>query len=136
MKVLFVCRSNVGRSQMAAAFFRRFSKNKVDSAGLEVKNDEGDELPPQIIEFMGEVGYDTSKYKRKQLTKNMIQKADKIIMLLTPSERRAYVPKSIRNLPKVTFWNVKDARWTPHSTQVKIRERIRKLVKNLVREIG
>jgi len=136
MKVLFVCRSNVGRSQIAATFFRRFSKNGVDSAGLAVKPSEEGELPPQIIRFMKRGGYDVFKYKRKRLTKDMIRRADRIIILLTPSERRVYVSKFIKNLSKVTFWNVKDPRWSPYSTQVRVHERIKKLVKELVKEIG
>ena len=36
MKVLFVCKGNVGRSQMAEAFYEKYSKNKnVKSAGYD-----------------------------------------------------------------------------------------------------
>ena len=42
MKVLFVCKSNIGRSQMAEAFFNKFSKNhKAISAGISTENHAG-----------------------------------------------------------------------------------------------
>jgi len=36
MKVIFVCRANVGRSQAAQAFFGKLSRHESDSAGTMV----------------------------------------------------------------------------------------------------
>jgi len=37
MKILFVCLSNIGRSQMAMSFYNLFTKSSdADSAGIEV----------------------------------------------------------------------------------------------------
>ncbi len=37
MKILFVCRGNVGRSQIAAALFEKMTGIKADSAVLKLK---------------------------------------------------------------------------------------------------
>ena len=44
MKILFVCKGNVGRSQMATALFNKMSKIKASSAGTNVKEDEGQKI--------------------------------------------------------------------------------------------
>ena len=44
MKVLFVCVANVGRSQMAEAFFNRISAHEATSAGSQVGDKEGQNL--------------------------------------------------------------------------------------------
>ena len=44
MKVLFVCLANVGRSQMAEAFFNRLSRHQAGSAGSRVSAQEGQNL--------------------------------------------------------------------------------------------
>ena len=52
--VLFVCVENAGRSQMAEAFFKKYSENKfnVISAGTIPSSD----LNPLVIEVMKEIG--------------------------------------------------------------------------------
>lgn len=54
--VLFVCVHNAGRSQMAAAFLRRFSRGRIDvrSAG----SAPADDLNPTVVAAMAEVGID------------------------------------------------------------------------------
>jgi arsenate reductase len=57
IRVLFLCRHNSGRSQMAEAFLNEFGGRKIyaESAGLEPK-----EINPLVIEVMKEVGFDIS----------------------------------------------------------------------------
>jgi len=54
--VLFVCVHNAGRSQMAAAFLRRFGRGRIDvrSAG----SAPADDLNPTVVAAMVEVGID------------------------------------------------------------------------------
>src|SRR3989344_5808999 len=57
MKILFVCRGNVGRSQMAEALFSNYSNHKVYSAGTKVYENEGEKIivmaePETIPEFL------------------------------------------------------------------------------------
>ncbi len=50
MKVLFVCVANVGRSQMAEAFFNRLSDHQATSTGSRVGHKEGQTLKERSIE--------------------------------------------------------------------------------------
>ncbi|MDE1825880.1 MAG: hypothetical protein KGH61_05265 [Candidatus Micrarchaeota archaeon] len=59
MLVLFICRANSKRSQVAAAFFNGMSKkNKAISAGLEVSKEGNEGLPinPFNVEIMKGMG--------------------------------------------------------------------------------
>jgi arsenate reductase (thioredoxin) len=71
--VLFVCVENAGRSQMAEAFFRKYSskKHKTLSAGTRPVGS----INPLAIEVMREVGIDINKQRPKILTEDMIMKS-------------------------------------------------------------
>ncbi len=55
-KIIFVCRENAGRSQMAAAFAKNFAGGRYEvlSAGSQPV----DKVHPVVVEVMGEKGYD------------------------------------------------------------------------------
>jgi arsenate reductase (thioredoxin) len=77
--VLFVCTHNAGRSQMAQAFFERYAPPDIraESAG----QDPADEIWPNVIEAMREVGIDISDRKPKTIDIEMQLHADKAITL-------------------------------------------------------
>ncbi len=64
IKVLFICIHNSARSQMAEAFLNRLGKGKfvAESAGLEAGK-----LNPIAVKAIGELGYDISKNKTKNV---------------------------------------------------------------------
>ena len=100
MKVLFVCRSNAGRSQIACALFQKITKNhEAASAGIEVSKDGKEGYPPGrlVILAMAEDDIDISKSTRKQLTSEMVDKAGKVIVLMTKDEQAKYLPEYLRN---------------------------------------
>jgi protein-tyrosine-phosphatase len=108
MKVLFVCRSNAERSQIAEALFRRLSKkNKVASAGLALTKEEIGWPPGRVVsELMLGAGYPgIMRQRRKQLTKRMAKGADLIIILLRKRERRKYVVGYLKRM-NVRYWDV------------------------------
>ena len=75
--ILFVCKGNSGRSQMAEAFFNHLSRSRKSiSAGIEPDK----KIHPWTIKVMEEVGIDVSKQKPKKLTKEMMERVDKIIV--------------------------------------------------------
>jgi protein-tyrosine-phosphatase len=76
-EVLFVCVENAGRSQMAEAFFRKFTKNKfnVISAGTIPSS----KLNPIVVEVMKEIGIDITKQTPKALSDSMISNSFKTI---------------------------------------------------------
>ena len=75
--VLFVCVENAGRSQMAEAFFKKFTENKfnVSSAGTTPSP----KLNPIVIEVMKEIGIDMTDKSPKTLSNSMISSSFKTI---------------------------------------------------------
>jgi protein-tyrosine-phosphatase len=110
MKVLFICRSNAERSQVAAAFFNRLSKkNKAVSAGTSVEQEHAIGQPAGriVTELMLDIGYDLQKKKRKQLTPKLAKSADIIVVTLSDSDIDERLPNYVKHSPKTRFWNLK-----------------------------
>jgi protein-tyrosine-phosphatase len=112
MKVLFVCRSNVGRSQAAMALYNKLIGNDAISAGIEVDDETkrvGERKGAEaLIEALKSEGVDISSNTSKQVTKDIVANTDKIITLVPKS----LVPEWLKVNPKVIIWDtpeVKDA---------------------------
>jgi arsenate reductase len=77
--VLFVCRHNTGRSQMAEAYLRRFAGEAVEvaSAGTEA----ADAPNPGVVAAMAEEGVDISQARPKLLDPAVAARADRIITM-------------------------------------------------------
>jgi len=77
--VLFVCKHNTGRSQMAEAFLRRFTGDDVEvaSAGT-IPADRPD---PGVVAAMAEMGMDISTARPKLLDPTIVAQADRIITM-------------------------------------------------------
>ena len=115
MKVLFICRSNAERSIIAETLFNSFSKkHKASSAGADVTAQRREGSPPGrvISELMLSMGHDVLQMKSRQLTPKMVKEADKVVVILSKSEVRKYLPGYVKNSRKTIFWTVK---LTPHS---------------------
>ena len=78
-EVLFVCVHNAGRSQMAAALLDHYAEGRVTvrSAG----SAPADQLNPDVIVAMEELGLDLSKEFPKPLTDASVQAADVVITM-------------------------------------------------------
>jgi protein-tyrosine-phosphatase len=78
-EVLFVCVHNAGRSQMAAALLDHYAKGKVHvrSAG----STPADEINPDVITAMAELGLDLSKEFPKPMTDEFVKAADVVITM-------------------------------------------------------
>ena len=78
-EVLFVCVHNAGRSQMAAALLDHYAQGKVHvrSAG----STPADEINPEVITAMGELGLDLSKEFPKPMTDEFVKAADVVITM-------------------------------------------------------
>jgi len=132
MNVLFICRGNVGRSQMAPAFFNALSKkHKAIGAGTHISGKEGQPIHEFVIGCMAELGYDLSKCTKKQLTPKMAGETDRIIVMTEKKDLPDYI-----DMRKVVFWNVEDAKGMSYEFHRKVRDQIKSLVEKLVREIG
>ena len=112
----------------------RSSKNVSLSAGTEVGRNEGQRLKELkyakfTVSCMKEEGFNILENKRKQLTKEMVDNADKVICMV--EEYPTYLENN-----KVTFWHVADPYKHTLEFTCQIKDQIRKLVENLVEEIG
>lgn len=79
--VLFVCNSNKGKSQMAAALLEHEAPGKftVESAG--VKASVGEPVNQQAAASLAEIGADMSTGTPTQLTEDAMRAADRIIVV-------------------------------------------------------
>lgn len=133
MEILFVCRGNVGRSQMAEILFRKVNKkHKVISSGIKVNEKEREKLKDiplaePVIRFMKKEGFDASENFRKQITREMVNKADKVIVM---AEKEIW-PDFLINNPKVVFWDIEDPKGMSDEGYKKIIEQLKKLIEEI-----
>lgn len=131
MTVLFICRANVARSQMAEEFFKDlFPNHKAFSAGLNPPVEwEGEKLlkTEYLADCMLEAGFDVRKKIVKRLTPEMVSEADKIVVL---GERENW-PSFLKAAEhKLIYWDVKDPDDGEIELYRQVREEIRSLVEN------
>jgi protein-tyrosine-phosphatase len=132
MKVLFICRANVGRSQMGEAFFNALaSKHSAISAGISAHTGP---IADIVVSYMKEAGIDVSNAVGKRVTPEMASTADRIIVILEKHERDG-VPDYIKNSGKAEYWPVPDGKGKPYEFHLKMRDDIRKRVEKLVSEM-
>lgn len=138
MNILFVCRGNVGRSQMAEALLKKEAGDAfhVTSAGTALSGPEQPigELTPginEVLEVMNEVGIDVSGNIRQQLTPEMVAAADKVILVV---DERDPLPDYVIDNPKVMKWEVLDPKGQSLEFTRQVRDQIRKYVNEFVRE--
>ena len=110
MKVLFVCRANSGRSQMAMELYNRHYPREAESAGTKV--DEPGQLLAErptarsAIEAMKQIGIDMSANRRRQLTPGMLDHYDHVVVL---AETKS-IPAYLNTWPAAEMWHIEDTR--------------------------
>jgi len=143
MKILFVCRANIGRSQMASSLFKSLTdKHEVRSAGTKVidsltgesmdgqllKNKKGAE---NVILVLKEIGINVEENSRTQLSPDMVEWADKIFCMAEPEN----IPDYLAQSPKLTRWKIVDPKGTAYEAHKEILLQIQGLVKELIENI-
>ena len=137
MKIVFVCRGNVGRSQMAEALLRKMKPDlTITSAGTTVVNaPSGDKSGValdsfdggrMVIEVLKEARADASHKTRVQLTEEMLTDADRIIVMAEKDK----IPDYLLNDPRMIYWQLADPMKTSIEGHRATRDEIQKLLEN------
>lgn len=131
MRVLFVCVGNSARSQMAEALFNKIAgKKEAQSAGTEP----AEKVSPKAIAAMREIGININMQKPKLLTREMVEKAEKIITMgcLDSASCPLFL---LEDKSKIEDWNLEDPRGKPIEKVREIRDEIKRRVEKLAGEI-
>ena len=128
--VLFVCVENAGRSQMAEAFFRKFTENKfnVISAGTTPSP----KLNPIVVQVMEEIGIDMTEQSPKTLSDSMISNSFKTVNMgcMNKESCPALFVKDVID------WNIPDPKEKTIDQVREIRDQIENKVLNLIATIN
>ncbi|GAC1449308.1 MAG: arsenate reductase ArsC [Vulcanimicrobiaceae bacterium] len=122
--VLFVCKHNTGRSQMAEAFLRRFVGNEVEvaSAGTIA----ADRPDPGVVAAMAEIDMDISSARPKLLDPTILARADRIITMGCDVEGVSHIDDD---------WGLADPKGQPVERLREIRDLVRKKAGELAKEL-
>lgn len=134
MKILFICRANVGRSQIAEAIFNeKTKKHTATSAGISPGWWRGKKLSITkcVAPCMKELGYNINHEISKKLNKKMIDRADKIIVMA----KKEIWPEYLKKSDKVIFWNINDPATEDIEFHRKVRDKIKILVEKLIKNL-
>jgi arsenate reductase len=126
-EVLFVCVQNAGRSQMAAALLDHYAEGRVHvrSAG----SAPADEINPDAIKAMSELGLEVSKVFPKPMTDEVVQAADAVITMGCGDACPIYPGKRYED------WEVDDPAETDLDGVRRIRDDIGDRVRTLLAEL-
>ena len=127
--VLFVCVENAGRSQMAEAFFRKFTKDEfnVISAGTIPST----KLNPIVVQVMEEIGIDMTSQSPKTISNSMIDDSFKTVNMGCMDKESC--PSLF--VKDVIDWNIPDPKEKTIEEVRKIRDQIKSEVLNLIKSI-
>jgi len=141
MKVLFVCKANVGRSQVAQVRFEQLSKHESYCAGIGVAESVAQRPSSKLkdirnlspVEYIKtRLGIDHSERDRLQLTPEMIDDMDLAIII----HDKAEWPDYLKEGANVVFWDIPDTPGQDDESAGKLWDQVQLRVEELVREIG
>ena len=127
--VLFVCVENAGRSQIAEAFFRKYSPRGYMTVSGGTRP--AAEINPAVVQVMKEIGIDISKQKSKVITEDMIRNAD-IRVNMGCMDKEACPTLFIHDLIE---WGIEDPKGKPIEKVREIRDEIEQRVRQLAADL-
>ncbi|MBI4563205.1 MAG: arsenate reductase ArsC [Planctomycetes bacterium] len=127
--VLFACVHNAGRSQMAAAFFNSMA-DPARARALSAGTRPADQVHPEVVEVMKEVGLDLSAARPRRLTLDLASQAQALITMGC-GEDCPVVPGAARE-----DWALDDPKGRSLDEIRRLRDEIRQRVQGLVMRRG
>lgn len=127
MTVLFLCRQNAGRSQMAQAFFERVAPGHHAVSG---GSSPAAAVHPAVVDVMREVGFDLTGRKPAKVDAEMLAKADLVISMGCDDPAVCEYPGR-----KVEDWGIEDPSGKPVEDVRRIRDLLRDRVSELARRL-
>lgn len=126
-RVLFVCVHNAGRSQMAAAFLDRLGAGRVRV--LSAGSVPAEQVNPAVVEAMAEVGVDIAANTPKVLTDDAVRASD-VVITMGCGDACPFFPGR-----RYLDWDLPDPAGRGVEAVRPIRDRIRRLVEDLLEEL-
>lgn len=137
MKVLFICKNNQFRSQLAASLYNQMTGTKdADSVGTYVGSVDAPEgavieeyfRKPDFFELMEENGMYIRNNRMKRLLPEMVEGADVVISMA----EEPFIPDFLRDSKKVIWWNIENPSFVTRDVAIKTYDQIRSLVEQLI----
>lgn len=129
-KIMFVCKKNSRRSQMAEGFARILGSGKVAvaSSGLEASH-----VDPKTVEIMSEVGIDISNQKSKPLSDFKAEDYDAVISLCGCGVN---LPEEWVLREVFQDWQLDDPEGQSIDTFRRVRDEVKERVEKLVQRLS
>lgn len=125
--VLFLCVENSFRSQIAEAYFNKYTPNGWTAISAGIKPAE--KVHPNAVRLMFEEGIDISQQKPKLMTRELQEKAEKAIIVCSGSLCPVVYAKHVEE------WNIPDPAEMPFEEARKVRDEIKNRVLELIERI-
>lgn len=128
-KILFACRENAFRSQMAAAFAQYLVGDKIEAASA--GSEPAEKISPDMISVMAEKGIDVAFRKTRFLDKAASELQPDMIITMGCGEACPYIPGAQR-----LDWDLPDPTGESIDFMRNVRDEIEERVKDLVSSIS
>ena len=127
--ILFVCVHNSGRSQMAEAFFNRFSQGR--AIGYSAGTQPGEQVNPIVVQAMSELGIEMSANRPRLLTQETLDAAERVITMGCNVEEACPA-----NMVITEDWALEEPKDKPLEKVREIRNEVQRRVEELIEELG
>jgi protein-tyrosine-phosphatase len=127
-KILFACRENACRSQMASAFAQFLAGDKLEV--LNGGSEPADKINPDMIKVMHEKGIDMGFRSPQNIEAAISNNNPEVIVTMGCGEECPYVPGA-----QMLDWDLPDPAGKPLEFMRQTRDEIEKRVKGLIKEL-